>query len=803
MFCFIVRRRSLVARGKLQKIRRSFSFKTSYEHDIYYLTFRASITKEIETLPEHRAAVRLNDFLECKAQSSSCKNGYDWILPPTPPPSSDNNQYKHEMDARQVCWTLDAALATFGLHVEARIAAVMGAGFYTIGPCGEEAISAAGLCLQPNTDSLALHYRHVGVNLCRQLAAAAAKDDYDIVLHQMILDRARGYTVSKMDPVTGGVHCSIGSTAAAGTLNDYIVTSTLASQCPAAVGRALGYALLSKNDVARPISMVTIGDGSVHNHHFWSAFHLARHARHKHIKCPVVFGISDNGLSISYSTAGYVDTLFGRDDLVPLYTVNGNDILDVYSQTMEAVTYARQRSAPVVVLYKNLVRRFGHAASDRQFAYLNEKQIESMADNAVLESMIIQAVEVMGATTYSQVRDRWVEIQHSTVAAFATASSEEKVTRAEMLERVSAPQTVAGIKNNPPNVITQPSDRGIAVGKREVMRKHMTRVIAETMQHDESVVYLGEDVIHGGYYVVTDGLAEQFPGRVLDFPPDETSLLGAALGFSNIGLLPIVEIPYAKYLDCGADMFHEIAVLHWLSAGKHPVGMVIRLQGFDRGLFGGNFHTSNVLSIPPGVDVCCFSSGEDYVMGFRNAIRQAKAGRVVMSVDCTNLLNQRHLYEKDRGWERSYPEKNESNILSFDTVRMYGTRGKWAIVTYGNGVFTSLQARRSLFEQGVVSCEADLDIIDCIYLSRVPDGLRCVIGQYQGVLFADICKEGPGGNVLSSMACSLRTEGLLNDNWEHVAAPRTYNPLGSIVTFLNTDDVVRAFQKLLKTAATT
>lgn len=33
---------------------------------------------------------------------------------------------------------------------------------------------------------------------------------------------------------------------------------------------------------------------------------------------------------------------------------------------------------------------------------------------------------------------------------------------------------------------------------------------------------------------------------------------GAAQGFSQVGLVPIIEIPYAKYLDCGADMFYEI-----------------------------------------------------------------------------------------------------------------------------------------------------------------------------------------------------------------------------------------------------
>ena len=68
-----------------------------------------------------------------------------------------------------------------------------------------------------------------------------------------------------------------------------------------------------------------------------------------------------------------------------------------------------------------------------------------------------------------------------------------------------------------------------------------------------------------------------------DFPPDETSLVGAAMGYAQSGLLPVCEIPYAKYLDCGADMFFEAVLMHWLSAGARPNGMLIRLQGFGKG----------------------------------------------------------------------------------------------------------------------------------------------------------------------------------------------------------------------------
>lgn len=115
----------------------------------------------------------------------------------------------------------------------------------------------------------------------------------------------------------------------------------------------------------------------------------------------------------------------------------------------------------------------------------------------------------------------------------------------------------------------------------------MTRVFDELLGKYKNLVYVGEDVQHGGYYLVTDGLYKKYPTRVRDFPPDETTLVGAAMGFSQSGLVPILEIPYAKYLDCAADMFYEAVISNWLSNGKQPNGMVIRLQGFDKGIFGG------------------------------------------------------------------------------------------------------------------------------------------------------------------------------------------------------------------------
>ena len=78
-------------------------------------------------------------------------------------------------------------------------------------------MAAVGLSLRSD-DPMALHYRHLATQIARQLKAGRPLPD-------ILLDRARGYTVSELDPVTGGGHCAIG-----GGAHDFIVTSTLASQ---------------------------------------------------------------------------------------------------------------------------------------------------------------------------------------------------------------------------------------------------------------------------------------------------------------------------------------------------------------------------------------------------------------------------------------------------------------------------------------------------------------------------------------------------------------------------------------------
>ena len=182
---------------------------------------RFRMKKEISALPERKALLNLESYF----------NGIEDRSPPAPP-SMAANSTTHSLPKAVLRPLLRSMLSTFLIHYNSRVASLCSHGYYTIGPCGEESLAPSVIGVE---GTVALHYRHLSSNVMRQ-GAAEDGEWYDV-----LLDRARAHTVSCMDPVTMGGHCSLG-----GAGGDVIVTSTLASQCPPAVGRALGAGLASR-----------------------------------------------------------------------------------------------------------------------------------------------------------------------------------------------------------------------------------------------------------------------------------------------------------------------------------------------------------------------------------------------------------------------------------------------------------------------------------------------------------------------------------------------------------------------------
>ena len=112
------------------------------------------------------------------------------------------------------------------------------------------------------------------------------------------------------------------------------------------------------------------------------------------------------------------------------------------------------------------------------------------------------------------------------------------------------------------------------------------------------------------------------------------------------------------------------------------------------------------------------------------------------------------------------------------------------VLTYGNGVPSALQCMVQSESHRVV-------VVDCPNLGRLPKGLERLLSGGNAsvpIVFADVCKEGP--NPLSYLVVLLKNAGLLERRWKHIAASPTYNPLGSLCTFLSLSDITTAVTQL-------
>ena len=113
--------------------------------------------------------------------------------------------------------------------------------------------------------------------------------------------------------------------------------------------------------------------------------------------------------------------------------------------------------------------------------------------------------------------------------------------------------------------------------------------IAQEMERDDRVVFLGEDVAAaGGVFKSTVGLLEKFgPRRVRDCPISEQAIIGAAMGAAMTGLRPIAEIMFSDFLAVCWDMVaNEIAKTRYMTNGQIALPLVIRTANGAGSRFG-------------------------------------------------------------------------------------------------------------------------------------------------------------------------------------------------------------------------
>jgi pyruvate dehydrogenase E1 component beta subunit len=157
-------------------------------------------------------------------------------------------------------------------------------------------------------------------------------------------------------------------------------------------------------------------------------------------------------------------------------------------------------------------------------------------------------------------------------------------------------------------------------------RSAVARAIAQEMDRDLNVVFLGEDVGGaGGVFKATVGLLERFgPERVRDTPISEQAILGAAMGAAMTGLRPIAEIMFADFFAVCWDLVaNQIAKSSYMTSGQVSFPLVIR-SGNGGGLRFGAQHSQSVENwamAVPGLKVVAPSTPADVIGLFAAAVR--------------------------------------------------------------------------------------------------------------------------------------------------------------------------------------
>jgi acetoin:2,6-dichlorophenolindophenol oxidoreductase subunit beta len=147
-------------------------------------------------------------------------------------------------------------------------------------------------------------------------------------------------------------------------------------------------------------------------------------------------------------------------------------------------------------------------------------------------------------------------------------------------------------------------------------RDAVAEAIAQEMERDDRVVFLGEDVAEaGGVFKTTVGLLDKFgPTRVRNTPIAEQAILGAAMGAAMTGLRPIAEIMFSDFLAvCWDIVVNEIAKARYMTDGQFNMPLVIRTANGGGSRFGSQHSQSveNWAMAVPGLKVVAPSTPAD------------------------------------------------------------------------------------------------------------------------------------------------------------------------------------------------
>ena len=361
-----------------------------------------------------------------------------------------------------------------------------------------------------------------------------------------------------------------------GTKEHYIVG--MISHLGPQLGVADGITLANKLKKNKKTTAVFTGDGGTSEGDFHEALNVAAVW-----DLPVIFVIENNGYGLStlseeqFKCKQFADKGIGYG--IEAYTIDGNNILEVYTAVKDIKKQIAKNPKPVILECMTFRMRGHEEASGTK--YVPKELMEQWSKLDPIENFeaFLLKNKIISDTDINNFKK---EIRSEINTAWESTENEPKIKSSPEMELADI------YKEYSSEVIFPSQDKSekrlidaLSDGLRQSMRKH------------DNLIIMGQDIAeYGGVFKITDGFLKEFgKDRVRNTPICESAIISAALGLSINGQKAVMEMQFADFVSSGFNpIVNNLAKTHYRWGENADV--VVRMPT-GAGVGAGPFHSQS------------------------------------------------------------------------------------------------------------------------------------------------------------------------------------------------------------------
>ncbi|MAR15564.1 MAG: dehydrogenase [Candidatus Marinimicrobia bacterium] len=442
--------------------------------------------------------------------------------------------------------------------------------------------------------------------------------------------------------------------------------SHLAAMLPVATG----FGLASKLKKQKKVVLSFTGDGSTSEGDFHEAINLAAVW-----DLPIIFLIENNGYGLStpsseqFKCKNLSDKAIGYG--IKGFTINGNDVLEVYNTISKVAKNIRNGGGPVIIEAITFRMRGHEEASGTD--YIPKKIFNKWLKKDPIENYkkYLQSKKILTDKVQEQINKK-IDKKIDSSFEFALNSKKPQSTSLNEINDVYK-KHIFNLRN--------PKDKGLEIRYVD----SISNSLKDIMFKNDKTIIMGQDISkYGGVFKITKDFLEEFGSeRVRNTPIIESGILGASVGLALDGFIPIVEMQFADFVSCGFNQIvNNIAKTHY--RWNESLNITIRMP-YGGGMSAGPFHSQSPESWffhTPGLKIVAPSSAYD-AKGLLNA-----------SVEDPNpvlYFEHKYMYRSIRG---IVPNDYYNIEIGKADIKKAGKDA--SIITYGMGVHWALDIANKL-----------------------------------------------------------------------------------------------------------